>query len=72
MDRLDQIFSEAQGGCLRSYGTIVERYQDMAVGYAFSVLRDFHLAQDAAQEAFIERRPFPGTPEGPCCVSEGN
>jgi len=26
----------------------------MAVGYAYSVLGDFHLAQDAAQEAFVE------------------
>jgi DNA-directed RNA polymerase specialized sigma24 family protein len=24
----------------------------MAYGYAFSILGDFHLAQDAAQEAF--------------------
>ena len=26
----------------------------MAVGYAWSLLRDFHLAEDAAQDAFIQ------------------
>ncbi len=33
---------------------LVVRFGDMAVGYAYSVLGDFHLAEDAAQEAFIE------------------
>ena len=28
-------------------------FQDMAVGYAFSLLGDFHLAEDAAQDAFL-------------------
>ncbi len=32
----------------------VRQYQDMAVGYAVSILGDFHLAQDASQEAFIQ------------------
>ena len=50
-------FTAAQRGDLTAYGRIVTRYQDMAVGYAFSILRDFHLAQDAAQEAFIEAFP---------------
>ncbi|MBI1927950.1 sigma-70 family RNA polymerase sigma factor [Candidatus Poribacteria bacterium] len=44
----------AQAGDLDAYGTIVQRFQDMAVGYAYSILRDFQLAEDAAQEAFIE------------------
>ena len=29
------------------------RFQDMVVGYAYSLLGDFHLAEDAAQEAFL-------------------
>lgn len=53
----DHTFKAAQNGDLTAYGTIVQRYQDMAVGYAFGYLRDFHLAQDAAQEAFIEAFP---------------
>lgn len=37
----------------RAFGEIVRRFQDLAYGMAFAVLGDFHLAQDAAQEAFI-------------------
>ena len=33
---------------------LVRRFQDMAVGYAYSILRNFHSAEDAAQEAFLE------------------
>ena len=44
----------AQTGSTSAYDIIVRRFQDMAVGYAYSVLGDFHLAEDAAQEAFIE------------------
>jgi hypothetical protein len=36
-----------------AYGEIVRRFQDMAVGYAHALLGDFHLAEDAAQEAFL-------------------
>ena len=38
-----------------AFGEIVQRFQDLAFGCAFSVLGDFHLAEDAAQEAFLER-----------------
>ena len=51
---LDLLIIRAQAGDLDAFGSIVQRFQDMAVGYAYSVLGDFHLAQDAAQEAFIE------------------
>jgi RNA polymerase sigma factor (sigma-70 family) len=44
----------AQAGDLEAYGWIVRRFQDMAVGYAASIIGDFHLAEDAAQEAFLE------------------
>jgi RNA polymerase sigma factor (sigma-70 family) len=37
-----------------AYEAIVRRFQDMAVGYGYSILRDFQLAEDAAQEAFFE------------------
>ncbi len=37
----------------RAFSEIVERFQDMAYGCAYAVLGDFHLAQDAVQEAFI-------------------
>jgi RNA polymerase sigma factor (sigma-70 family) len=37
----------------RAFGEIVRRFQDLAFGYAYALLGDFHLAEDAAQEAFI-------------------
>jgi DNA-directed RNA polymerase specialized sigma24 family protein len=36
-----------------AFGELVARFQDMAFGCAYAVLRDFYLAEDAAQEAFI-------------------
>ncbi len=54
MEELKTLISQSQAGDLEAYGSIVRRFQDMAVGYAYSILGDFHWAQDAAQEAFIE------------------
>ena len=53
-NELDLLIIHAQAGDLDAFGMIVQRFQDMAVGYAYGILGDFHLAQDAAQEAFIE------------------
>jgi RNA polymerase sigma factor (sigma-70 family) len=44
----------AQRGDLAAFEQVVRRFEDMAVGYAYSVLGDFQLAEDAAQEAFIQ------------------
>ena len=46
--------TRAQTGDLQAYSQIVQRFQDMAYGYGYAILGDFHLAQDAAQEAFIQ------------------
>ena len=43
----------AQGGNLRDFEILVHRFQDMAVGYSRGLLDDFHLAEDAAQDAFV-------------------
>ena len=48
------LIRQVQQGDAEAYAEIVHRFQDMAYGYAFAYLNDFHLAQDAAQEAFIE------------------
>ena len=53
MEELNALVIRAQDGDLEAYGTVVRRLQDMAVGYAHSILGDFHLAQDAAQDAFV-------------------
>jgi RNA polymerase sigma factor (sigma-70 family) len=36
-----------------AFGAIVRRFQDFAFACAYAVLGDFHLAEDAAQEAFL-------------------
>lgn len=54
MKDLEANVRAAASGDLGAFGRIVERFQDMAYGYAHAILGDFHLAQDAAQEAFIE------------------
>jgi RNA polymerase sigma factor (sigma-70 family) len=36
-----------------AFGEVVRRFQDLAYGYAYALLGDAGLAQDAAQEAFI-------------------
>ncbi len=53
-----------------AFAELVERFQDMAYGFAYAILEDPQLAQDAAQEAFItayrslaqlqEPKAFPG------------
>ena len=48
MDTVEQQVLDAASGDSNAYGRIVQRFQDMAVGYAFSMLGDFHLAEDAA------------------------
>ena len=54
MEEIRSLVSRSQAGDLDAYGELVKRFQDMAYGYAYSLLGDFHLAEDAAQEAFIE------------------
>ena len=54
VEELETLLARAQNDDLEAYGEIVQRFQDMAVGYARSILKDAHLAEDVAQEAFIE------------------
>ena len=44
----------AQAGSVQAFAELVRSFQDLAVGYATSILCDHHLAEDAAQEAFVE------------------
>ncbi|RPJ50844.1 MAG: sigma-70 family RNA polymerase sigma factor, partial [Chloroflexi bacterium] len=50
---LSEDVRRVQNGDWEAYGDIVQRFQDMAVGYSFSMLGDQQMAEDAAQEAFI-------------------
>jgi RNA polymerase sigma factor (sigma-70 family) len=54
MDALDSVVARAREGDADAFAVIVHRFQDMAVGYSYSMLHDFQLAEDAAQEAFFE------------------
>ncbi|HLG61666.1 MAG TPA: sigma-70 family RNA polymerase sigma factor [Ktedonosporobacter sp.] len=54
MDELHALVTAAQGGDLDAFSHIVQRFQGMAYASAYTMLEDAHLAEDAAQEAFIE------------------
>jgi RNA polymerase sigma factor (sigma-70 family) len=54
MMSLESLVHSVREGDDEAYSIIVRRFQDMAVGYGYSILRDFQLAEDAAQEAFFE------------------
>jgi RNA polymerase sigma factor (sigma-70 family) len=54
MTSLESLVHSVREGDADAYAVIVRRFQDMAVGYGYSILRDFQLAEDAAQEAFLE------------------
>ena len=53
-DEIKEQVLRAQGGDMVAFSGLVRRYQAMAVAYAYAVLGDFHLAEDAAQEAFVD------------------
>ena len=54
MDDFKDLVIKARNGNLKAFSEIVRRFQDMALGYAYSFLGDFYLAEDATQEAFID------------------
>src|SRR5262245_23580081 len=54
MDDLKTLVLAAQRGDLDAFGRVVERFQKMAYAVAYATVGDAHLAQDVAQEAFIE------------------
>ncbi|MHC4648438.1 MAG: RNA polymerase sigma factor, partial [Planctomycetota bacterium] len=54
MAELKSLVVRARDRDVAAYGQIVGRFQDMAYGFCYSILGDFHMAEDAAQDAFIE------------------
>src|SRR5678815_1940285 len=54
METLESLIERILYGDNEAFGSLVRRFQDMAVGYGYSILHDFQLAEDAAQEAFFE------------------
>jgi RNA polymerase sigma factor (sigma-70 family) len=53
VEELRSLLARTLAGDLDAFGEVVGRFQDMAFGYAYACLGDFHFAQDAAQDAFI-------------------
>lgn len=54
MEALQTLVRAAQQGDLEAFGTIVQQFKDMAHAWAYSMLGDPYLAEDVAQNAFIE------------------
>jgi RNA polymerase sigma factor (sigma-70 family) len=54
MKELESRVAAVRNGSTQAYAQIVKAFQDMAFGYAYSVLGDVHQAEDATQEAFVE------------------
>ncbi|MFC1676944.1 RNA polymerase sigma factor [Planctomycetota bacterium] len=48
-----QLVEAAQNGDLESFGCLYEKYYAPMTALAYSVLRDRHLAEDAAQQSFV-------------------
>lgn len=54
LDDLKPLLNQARAGDVSAFEQILRRFQDMAVAYSCSLLGDFHLAEDAAQAAFVD------------------
>jgi RNA polymerase sigma factor (sigma-70 family) len=54
MDRLESLITMVQRGDLDAFEAIVRRFRGMVYASAYSMLDDAHLAEDVAQETFIE------------------
>ena len=53
MPSTEELVKATQAGDASAFAELVRRYERAAIITAHSVLGDFHLAQDAAQEAFV-------------------
>jgi RNA polymerase sigma factor (sigma-70 family) len=54
VESVASLVERARSGDLEALAQLVRRFQAMAYGYAYSILGDFPLAEDATQEAFLE------------------
>jgi RNA polymerase sigma factor (sigma-70 family) len=54
MEQMEALVRAAQDGDAAAYGQLVRQSQDMAYACAYAFLGDFHLAEDVAQESFLD------------------
>ncbi|MBU0715639.1 MAG: RNA polymerase sigma factor [Verrucomicrobia bacterium] len=50
----EELVNKAKNGDLKSFDALIERFKNMAFGYAYWFCDDFHMAEDIVQNAFIE------------------
>src|SRR5688500_4236628 len=50
---LTELIAASKAGDAEAFTELVRRYQAMVFGSAYAALGDFHLAEDAAQQAFV-------------------
>ena len=50
---IQQLVESAQAGDRAAFAELIVRYEKVVITKAWSVLNDFHFAQDTAQEAFV-------------------
>lgn len=50
----NELVIKAQDGDIHAFEIIVEEFRDMAIGYAYSILRDYQNAEDVAQDSFVQ------------------
>lgn len=53
MEAVTTLIQRVQAGDQDAFAALVRRFQDMAVGYGYSLVGDHQLAEDVAQEAFL-------------------
>src|SRR4051812_14508095 len=53
-ERLVKLVRAAQAGEERAFAALVAAFQDVAVAYATSLIGDYHWAEDATQDAFVD------------------
>ena len=54
MEFNNELVIKARDGDVCAFEILVENFKDMAIGYAYSILKDYQYAEDAAQEAFVQ------------------
>ena len=54
MEELTTLVERARRGDHQAYAMLVQRFQDMAVGYCYAKVGDLTVAEDLAQEAFLK------------------
>ena len=54
MNSNNELVIKAQSGDIRAFEVLVDNFRDMAIGYAYSILKDYQQAEDVAQEAFLQ------------------